>query len=106
MHFLKQVLGSVAEAAGLVAPRNILVVYTLPGVEVAVPATAVAITAPAEGLEGAGSGTGGGRGRTSGGAGGGVGGGAGGVVAQSRDQVPLFRYKSIFHWIFSAKKTD
>lgn len=96
---LVQVLGSVTEAAGLVAPRNTRIVHAITGTETAIPiapgAGAGAVTAAAYESTGGGP-DGGGRERVSGSTGGGRSGtGAGGAAAAaaiSRDQVPLFRY--------------
>lgn len=102
-----QVLGSVAEAARLVATRNIRIVHTLPGTEITALSATTAASGVGGGLGSAGvgdssdalrDGAGGIGGGSSGGGGGGGGdgdsGGGRGVVgeATSGDQVPLFRY--------------
>ena len=88
-------LGSVAEAARLVAPRNILVVDNQPDVETAVPAsTAATAAAGADGTARVAEKVA--RGKSAGSGGGGGLRGAGEVgaaaVASSREQVPLFRF--------------
>lgn len=82
-------LGSVAEAARLVAIRNIRTVHALPGTDPALSASAV-------GGSGAGTAVGSealdGVVAVAGGVGGGGGGDRGGVAGEAtRDQVPLFR---------------
>lgn len=83
-------LGSVAEAAGLVATRDIKIIHALPGAETALPAATSAVGAGVVvgGSEGFDRGAAG-----AGGAGGGAGGGGGrkAVGESAGDQVPLFR---------------
>lgn len=86
-------LGSVAEASRLVAPRNIRIVHAISGNEAAIPAAGGAVVT--EGFDNSVGGTGGGGGsgiRASAGgvAAAGVGAGAADAVL-CRDQVPLFR---------------
>lgn len=84
-------LGSVAKAAELVAPRNIRKVHPIPGVD-AIPATGAG-AATEKVFEGeAGGAPAGGKDRAKGGPAGGVGGMR--MMSVSRDQVPLFRYFS------------
>lgn len=88
-------LGSIAEAARLVAPRDIKIVHAVTGTETAIPAVSGAAAIAADVFESAGGGLEGeARGRASGGTGGGVRGtGEGGMAVTSREQVPLFRCK-------------
>lgn len=82
-------LGSVAEAARLVATRKIRIVHALPGTDPALSATTVGgagtvAAAGSEALDGVIAGTGG--------VGGGGGGGHAGFAGEATgDQVPLFR---------------
>lgn len=104
-----KVLGTVAEAAQLVAPRNIRIIHALPGVDAAFPTASGVAAAAAEffdstggGVSAAGTVAGGtGNGRVSGGGrniGGGMTGTGATATASPQEQVPIFRYEGCLAW--------